>query len=74
MRTSSFDVAFHFLLKYAKHVVDTQHYNVSPVRIGHREDEEVKHVEETVILGVGHQVVHHVRHRGRANPLTSVDS
>ena len=46
----------------------------SPVRIGDREDEEVEHVEEVGVLGVGHQVVHHVRHGGRADPLTSVDS
>ena len=62
------------MLKYAKHVVDTQHYNVSPVRIGHREDEEVKHVEETVILGVGHQVVHHVGHCGGGDPLSSMNT
>lgn len=54
--------------------MDTQYYNVSPVRIGHREDEEVKHVEETVILGVGHQVVHHVGHCGGGDPLSSMNT
>ena len=46
----------------------------SPVRVGDRQYEEVKHVEEVAVLGVGHQVVHHVGHGGGADPLASVDA
>ena len=45
-----------------------------PVRVGDGEDEEVEHVEELPVLGPRHQVVQHVGHRGRADPLPSVDT
>ena len=45
-----------------------------PVRVGDGEDEEVEHVEELPVLGARHQVVQHVGHRGRADPLPSVDT
>ena len=54
--------------------MDTQHYNVSPVRIGHREDEEVKHVQERPVLLVGNEAVHDECHASRADPLSGVNT
>ena len=45
-----------------------------PVRVGDWEDEEVEHVEQLAVLGPRHQIVHHVGHRGRADPLPRVDT
>ena len=48
-------------------------YNL-PIRISYWEDEEVKHIQERAILRVCNEAVHHEGHRGRADPLSSVNT
>ena len=45
-----------------------------PIRIGYWEDEEVEHIQEGAVLRVRNEAVHHEGHRGRADPLSGVNS
>ena len=45
-----------------------------PIRISYWEDEEVEHIQERAVLRVRNEAVHHEGHRGRADPLSSVNT